>query len=261
MLETTIAGSLPKPSWLAESEKLWPAWKLEGAALAAGKIDATILAVKLQEDAGIDIVSDGEQARIHFVHGFLANLDGIDFNRRQTIGIRADRYKAEVPTVTGPIRRKGSVHRAEASAARAHTRRKLKFTLPGPMTIVDTIADEHYRDRPTLAHAFAAALNEEAHELASARRRRGAIRRAGLQRLHARGQGLGRRRPRTRRRGARLHDRRPHLLRLRHQGQHRLESDPRRALAPIRGDLSRRWPGAASARSRSNAAIRGCRSS
>ena len=167
MLETTIAGSLPKPSWLAESEKLWPAWRLEGAALAAGKIDATILAVKLQEDAGIDIVSDGEQARIHFVHGFLANLDGIDFNRRQTIGIRADRYKAEVPTVTGPIRRKGSVHRAEASAARAHTRPKLKFTLPGPMTIVDTIADEHYRDRPTLAHAFAAALNEEAHELAA----------------------------------------------------------------------------------------------
>jgi 5-methyltetrahydropteroyltriglutamate--homocysteine methyltransferase len=166
ILLTTVAGSLPKPLWLAEPEKLWPAWKLEGAALAAGKIDATILAVKLQEDAGIDIVSDGEQARIHFVHGFLANLDGIDFGRRQVIGIRADRYKAEVPTVTGPIRRKGAVHRLEASAARAHTRRKLKFTLPGPMTIVDTIADEHYRDRPTLAHAFAAALNEEAHELA-----------------------------------------------------------------------------------------------
>src|ERR1700678_2899734 len=167
MLETTIAGSLPKPSWLAESEKLWPAWRLEGAALAAGKIDATILAVKLQEDAGIDIVSDGEQARIHFVHGFLANLDGIDFNRRQTIGIRADRYKAEVPTVTGPIRRKGSVHRAEASAARAHTKRKLKFTLPGPMTIVDTIADEHYGDRVTLAMAFASLLNEEGGELAA----------------------------------------------------------------------------------------------
>ena len=165
MFETTVAGSLPKPLWLAEPEKLWPAWKLEGAALEAGKIDATILAVKRQEDAGIDIVSDGEQARIHFVHGFLANLDGIDFTRRKTIGIRADRYKAEVPTVTGPIRRKGSVHKLEASAARAHTRRKLKFTLPGPMTIADTIADEHYRDRPALAHAFAAALNEEAHEL------------------------------------------------------------------------------------------------
>src|SRR5271155_5468521 len=167
MLETTIAGSLPKPLWLAETEKLWPAWKLEGAELAAGKIDATVLAVKLQEDAGVDIVSDGEQARVHFVHGFLANLDGIDFARKQMIGIRADRYKAEVPTVTGPIRRKGSVHRAEATAARTHTKRKLKFTLPGPMTIVDTIADEHYRDRAALAHAFAAALNEEAHELAA----------------------------------------------------------------------------------------------
>jgi 5-methyltetrahydropteroyltriglutamate--homocysteine methyltransferase len=165
MFETTVAGSLPKPIWLAEQERLWPAWRLEGAALAAGKIDATVLAVKLQEDAGIDIVSDGEQARVHFVHGFLANLDGIDFARKTVIGIRADRYKAEVPTVTGPIRRKGPVHAAEAGAARAHTKRKLKFTLPGPMTIVDTIADEHYRDRPTLAHAFAAALNEEAREL------------------------------------------------------------------------------------------------
>jgi 5-methyltetrahydropteroyltriglutamate--homocysteine methyltransferase len=165
MFETTVAGSLPKPIWLAETEKLWPAWKLEGAALAAGKLDATILAIKKQEDAGLDIVSDGEQARVHFVHGFLANLDGIDFQRRQVIGIRADRYKAEVPTVVGPIRRKGSVHGAEARAARAHTQRKLKFTMPGPMTIVDTLADEHYRDRPTLAHAFAEALNEEAREL------------------------------------------------------------------------------------------------
>ncbi|MGP8121655.1 MAG: methionine synthase [Xanthobacteraceae bacterium] len=165
MLNTTVAGSLPKPLWLAEPEKLWPAWKLEGAELAAGKIDATILAVKLQEDAGIDIVSDGEQARVHFVHGFLANLEGVDFARRQTIGIRADRYKAEVPTVTGPIRRKGSVHRAEASAARSHTRRKLKFTLPGPMTIVDTVADRHYGDRVAMAMAFADLLNTEARAL------------------------------------------------------------------------------------------------
>ncbi|MGO9758611.1 MAG: methionine synthase [Roseiarcus sp.] len=165
MFETTIAGSLPKPMWLAEPERLWPAWKLEGAALEAGKLDATVLAVKLQEDAGIDIVSDGEQARVHFVHGFLANLEGVDFARKAVIGIRANRYKAEVPTVTGAIRRKGPVHAAEAAAARAHTRRKLKFTLPGPMTIADTIADEHYRNRAELANAFAAALNEEAREL------------------------------------------------------------------------------------------------
>jgi 5-methyltetrahydropteroyltriglutamate--homocysteine methyltransferase len=165
MFDTTIAGSLPKPVWLAEPERLWAPWKLLGAALEQAKCDATILAVKLQEDAGIDVVGDGEQARVHFVHGFLANLDGIDFEKKTLMGIRADRYKAEVPTVVGPIRRMGPVHAAEAKAARAHTDRKLKFTLPGPMTIVDTIADEHYGRREDLALAFAAALNEEARDL------------------------------------------------------------------------------------------------
>jgi 5-methyltetrahydropteroyltriglutamate--homocysteine methyltransferase len=165
MLRTTIAGSLPKPLWLAEPEKLWAPWKLEGAALDEGKRDATILSVKLQEKAGIDIVGDGEQARIHFVHGFLANLDGIDFSKKTMMGIRNNRYMAEVPTVTGAIRRKGSVHGLEARAARENTDRKLKFTLPGPMTIVDTIADEHYGSRADLAMAFAVALNEEAKEL------------------------------------------------------------------------------------------------
>jgi 5-methyltetrahydropteroyltriglutamate--homocysteine methyltransferase len=165
MLKTTLAGSLPKPLWLAEPEKLWAPWRLEGAALEEGKRDATILAIKLQEDAGLDIVGDGEQARQHFVHGFLANLDGIDFAKKTLMGIRNNRYKAEVPTVVGAIRRKGPVHSMEAAAARAHTTRQLKFTLPGPMTIVDTIADEHYGRREDLAMAFAAVLNEEAKEL------------------------------------------------------------------------------------------------
>lgn len=168
MLKTTIAGSLPKPVWLAEEEKLWAGWKLEGDALEQGKVDATILAVKLQEDAGLDIVGDGEQARQHFVHGFLANLDGIDFARKTIMGIRNNRYNAEVPTVTGKIRRKGPVHALEARAAREHTAHKLKFTLPGPMTIVDTIADEHYGRREDLAMAFAEVLNEEARELQAA---------------------------------------------------------------------------------------------
>lgn len=165
MLKTTIAGSLPKPRWLAEPERLWAPWKIAEPELAQAKLDATILAVKLQEDAGIDIVGDGEQARVHFVHGFLANLDGIDFDRKTLMGIRNDRYKAEVPTVVAEIRRKGPVHAREAQAARAHTQRPLKFTLPGPMTIVDTIADEHYGRREDLAFAFARALNEEAREL------------------------------------------------------------------------------------------------
>ena len=165
MLETTIAGSLPKPAWLAEPRKLWPAWRLEGEALADAKRDATILALKLQEDAGIDIVSDGEMARQHFVHGFLANLDGIDFANKVRMGIRNNRYEADCPTVTGPLRRRGSVHATEARIARAHTAHALKFTLPGPMTIIDTVADRHYGDRVAMAMAFADLLNEEAREL------------------------------------------------------------------------------------------------
>jgi 5-methyltetrahydropteroyltriglutamate--homocysteine methyltransferase len=165
MLETTIAGSLPKPAWLAETRKLWPAWQSVGQALADAKRDATILALKRQEDAGIDIVSDGEMSRQHFVHGFLEAIDGIDFARRVRMGIRNNRYEADCPTVTGPLKRRHSVHASEARLARAHTTRALKFTLPGPMTIIDTIADAHYGDRVAMAMAFADLLNEEAREL------------------------------------------------------------------------------------------------
>jgi 5-methyltetrahydropteroyltriglutamate--homocysteine methyltransferase len=165
MFETTIAGSLPKPSWLAEPNRLWAPWRLAGAELDAAKRDATLLAIKEQEDAGIDVVSDGEQSRQHFVHGFLEHVDGIDFSRQVEMGIRADRYKAMVPTVVGPLRLRGRVHAAEARLARAHTGRGLKFTLPGPMTIVDTIADAHYGERVAMAMAFADLLNEEAREL------------------------------------------------------------------------------------------------
>jgi 5-methyltetrahydropteroyltriglutamate--homocysteine methyltransferase len=162
MFETTIAGSLPKPSWLAEPNKLWAPWALAGKALEGAKEDATVLAVKLQEDAGIDIVGDGEQARQHFVHGFLERIEGIDFANKVEMGIRADRYKAMVPQVVAPLRLKSRVHAMEARAARAHTKRKLKFTLPGPMTISDTIADRYYGDRVKMAMAFADLLNEEA---------------------------------------------------------------------------------------------------
>jgi 5-methyltetrahydropteroyltriglutamate--homocysteine methyltransferase len=167
MLETTVAGSLPKPYWLATPRMLWAPWRESGAALAEAKRDATILAIKEQEDCDIDIVSDGEQSRQHFVHGFLENISGIDFAKRVKMGIRDNRYVADCPTVTGPLNRKGPVHATEAGIARAHTHRKLKFTLPGPMTIVDTIADEHYGDRVALAMAFAALLNDEARELAA----------------------------------------------------------------------------------------------
>ncbi len=165
MLETTIAGSLPKPAWLAQPKMLWAPWAAEGAALVEAKRDATILALKEQEDIGIDIVSDGEMSRQHFVHGFLEHVGGIDFAQRVKMGIRNNRYEAEVPTVTGALSRNRSVHGTEAAIARAHTKRRLKFTLPGPMTIIDTIADRHYGDRVKMAMRFAELLNEEAREL------------------------------------------------------------------------------------------------
>jgi 5-methyltetrahydropteroyltriglutamate--homocysteine methyltransferase len=150
LFPTTIAGSLPKPAWLAAPQKLWAPWRLEGEELASAKDDATLLALKVQEDAGIDIVTDGEQARQHFVHGFLEAVDGIDFDKRVEMGIRNDRYKAMCPTVVGPLRLRVRVHAREAQLAR-----------------VDTIADAHYGDRVRMAMAFAALLNEEARGLAA----------------------------------------------------------------------------------------------
>lgn len=165
MFPTTIAGSLPKPGWLAETHKLWPRWRAEGEELREAQADATLLWIKAQEDAGVDIVTDGEQSRQHFVHGFLEHVEGIDFAHKVEMGIRNDRYKALVPQVVGPLSLKGRVHGAEARLARAHTWRKLKFTMPGPMTIVDTVADRYYGDRAKLAHAFAELLNQEARAL------------------------------------------------------------------------------------------------
>jgi 5-methyltetrahydropteroyltriglutamate--homocysteine methyltransferase len=165
MLRTTVAGSLPKPSWLAAPQMLWAPWRQTGDTLAEAQADATTLAVRLQRQAGIDIPSDGEQARQHFVHGFLAGVDGIDFENKVTMGIRNNRYDAQVPQVVGALSRKGPVHSREAKAARAATDGKVKFTLPGPMTIVDTIADRHYGDRTKMAMEFARLLNDEAKEL------------------------------------------------------------------------------------------------
>ena len=165
LFPTTIAGSLPKPEWLAEPNMLWAPWKSKGDELTRAKRDATMLAVKLQEDAGVDIVTEGEQARQHFVHGFLEKVDGIDFAHKVEMGIRNDRYKAMVPQVVAPLTLKGRVHADEARVARTHTTRKLKFTLPGPMTIADTVADKYYGDKVKMAFAFAELLNAEAKAL------------------------------------------------------------------------------------------------
>ena len=166
-LRTTIAGSLPKPSWLAEPEALWAAWKLEGEALAEAKRDAVRLVVREQEQAGIDIVTDGEQTRRHFVTTFIEGLDGVDFEHQQTVRIR-NRYDAAVPVVVGPVARRGPIYVDDAAFLRAQTARKVKYTLPGPMTMVDTLHDTHYGSREKLAWAFAEILNEEARAIEAA---------------------------------------------------------------------------------------------
>ncbi len=165
MFPTSIAGSLPKPAWLSETNKLWPQWKAEGADLAQAKLDATLLWIKAQEDAGLDIIGDGEQSRQHFVHGFLEQVEGIDFANKVTMGIRNNRYDAQVPQVVSALKLKGRVHGTEAQFLRAHTAKKIKFTLPGPMTIIDTVADRFYGDKVKMAFAFAELLNVEARAL------------------------------------------------------------------------------------------------
>src|SRR5690349_297469 len=149
LLPTTLAGSLPKPEWLAEPNALWAPWKLEGADLAAAKQDAVRLALFDQEHAGIDIVSDGEQTRRHFVTTFIEGLDGVDFEHKRTVRIR-NRYDAAVPVVVGDVARRHPIYVDDARFLRASTRRQVKYTLPGPMTMVDTLYDAHYGSREKL---------------------------------------------------------------------------------------------------------------
>lgn len=167
LLPTSTAGSLPKPSWLAEPEKLWSPWKLQGEELIDGKRDALRVALQEQELAGVDIVSDGEQTRQHFVTTFIEHLSGVDFENRKTVTIR-NRYEASVPTVVGPVSRTKPVFVEDAKFLRQQTKQPIKWALPGPMTMIDTLYDDHYGSREKLAWEFAKILNQEAKELEAA---------------------------------------------------------------------------------------------
>ncbi|HCH1694672.1 TPA: methionine synthase [Vibrio parahaemolyticus] len=167
LLPTSTAGSLPKPSWLAEPEKLWSPWKLQGEELIDGKRDALRVALQEQELAGVDIVSDGEQTRQHFVTTFIEHLSGVDFENRKTVTIR-NRYEASVPTVVGPVSRTKPVFVEDAKFLREQTKQPIKWALPGPMTMIDTLYDDHYGSREKLAWEFAKILNQEAKELEAA---------------------------------------------------------------------------------------------
>ena len=167
LFPTSTAGSLPKPSWLAEPEKLWSPWKLQGQELATGKQDALRVTLQEQEAIGIDIVSDGEQTRQHFVTTFIENLSGVDFENKKIRRIR-DRYNASVPGIVGPVSRQKPVFVDDAKFLRGQTNKPIKWALPGPMTMVDTLYDDYYQDKKALAFEFAKALNEEAKELEAA---------------------------------------------------------------------------------------------
>ncbi|MEE3243367.1 MAG: methionine synthase [Bacteroidota bacterium] len=167
ILPTSTVGSLPKPAWLAPPEKLWSPWKLEGDQLLEGKQDALRISLQEQHSSGIDIISDGEQTRQHFVTTFIEHLSGVDFKNRKTVKIR-DRYEASVPVVVDEVTRQKAVFVEDAQFLRKQTNQPIKWALPGPMTMVDTLYDDHYKSREKLAWEFAKALNEEAKALQEA---------------------------------------------------------------------------------------------
>ena len=167
ILPTATVGSLPKPAWLAPPEKLWSPWKLEGDQLLEGKQDALRISLQEQDSSGIDIISDGEQTRQHFVTTFIEHLSGVDFKNRKTVKIR-DRYEASVPVVVDEVARQKAVFVEDAQFLRKQTNKPIKWALPGPMTMVDTLYDDHYKSREKLAWEFAKALNEEAKALQEA---------------------------------------------------------------------------------------------
>ncbi len=167
LLPTSIVGSLPKPAWLAPPEKLWSPWKLEGDLLREGKQDTLRISLHEQQLAGLDIICDGEQTRQHFVTTFIEHLSGVDFENRKIVKIR-DRYDASVPIVVDKVVRQKAVFVEDAKFLRKQTDKRIKWALPGPLTMVDTLYDDHYKSREKLAWKFAKALNEEARELQDA---------------------------------------------------------------------------------------------
>lgn len=167
LLPTSIVGSLPKPSWLAQPETLWSPWNLQGDALAEGRHDALRISTHEQTNRGIDIISDGEQTRQHFVTTFIEHLSGVDFEKRKTVRIR-DRYDASVPTVVSAVSREKPVFVDDAKFLRQQTEQPIKWALPGPMTMIDTLYDDYYKSREKLAWEFATVLNQEAKDLEAA---------------------------------------------------------------------------------------------
>jgi 5-methyltetrahydropteroyltriglutamate--homocysteine methyltransferase len=165
----TSIGSLPRPSWLAETERSRATFRLAGETLREAQDDATLLALRAQEEIGLDILTDGEQRRESFVYHAATTWDGIDLaNQREKETYRNRKSPRIVPRVTGPVKRRAPACLQEVRFAKAHTQRPVKVAVAGPMTVIDSTLDEFYGDEAALAMDIAAAVNAELIELQAA---------------------------------------------------------------------------------------------
>jgi len=177
LFPVSLVGSFPQPDWLIDRQALaghsvprlraQHLWRIPEPHLAQAQRDATLLAIRAQEDAGLDIVTDGEIRRESYFNRFATALDGIDIDQGGTTLSRGGRPVA-VPRIVGPIRRRHPVEVEDMLFLRAHTKRLAKITLPGPFTMTQLAQDDHYGDEEKVAMAYAAAVNEEVRDLFAA---------------------------------------------------------------------------------------------
>jgi 5-methyltetrahydropteroyltriglutamate--homocysteine methyltransferase len=176
LLPTTVVGSYPQPHWLIDREALGgkvprvrapEIWRIAPAYLEEAQDDATLLAIRDMERAGIDVITDGEMRRESYSNRFATALEGIDIERPGST-INRSGQPIPVPRIAGPIRRKGPVEVSDLVFLRKNTSRKTKITLPGPFTMTQQAQDDHYGDEEAVAMAFAAAVNEEIRDLKAA---------------------------------------------------------------------------------------------
>ena len=175
-ITTTVVGSYPQPNWLIDRAKLGSKvprirapeiWRVAPEFLAEAQNDATRLAIRDMEQAGIDIITDGEMRRESYSNRFATALDGVDIDTPGTIVNRVGK-RSVVPRIVGPIRRREPIEVGDVEFLRRNTNRSIKITLPGPFTMAQQAEDQHYGDDEALAMAFAAVVNEEIHDLKAA---------------------------------------------------------------------------------------------
>jgi 5-methyltetrahydropteroyltriglutamate--homocysteine methyltransferase len=176
LLPTTVVGSYPQPRWLIDRAKLGgkvprvrepDLWRIPEPWLEEAQDDATVLAIRDMERAGIDIITDGEMRRESYSNRFATALEGIDIERPGST-INRSGVPIPVPRVAGPIRRIGPVEVRDVVFLRKNTTKRIKITLPGPFTMAQQAQDDYYKDEEAMAMAFAAAVNEELRDLKAA---------------------------------------------------------------------------------------------